>query len=50
MFRHMPIPLDGSRIAVAAVSYAITRARDLDARLSLLGERPSPDIENESVR
>jgi len=36
MFRHILVPLDGSRLAAAAVPYALTLARASDARISLL--------------
>ncbi len=36
MFRHILVPLDGSRLAAAAIPYAVTLARAYDARISLL--------------
>ena len=45
MFRHILVPLDGSRLAVAAVPYAVALARAFDARISLLGiVEPFPEF------
>jgi len=42
MFRHILVPLDGSRLAATAVPYAITLADARDARISLLAVVESP--------
>nr|MDQ2787796.1 universal stress protein [Chloroflexota bacterium] len=42
MFRHILVPLDGSRLATTALPYARTLARAADARISLLAVVASP--------
>ncbi len=45
MFRHILVPLDGSRLAAAAVPFAVTLSRAFDARVSLLGVvEPFPEF------
>jgi len=42
MFRHILVPLDGSRLAATAIPYALTLALAADARITLLAVVASP--------
>jgi nucleotide-binding universal stress UspA family protein len=44
MFRHILVPLDGSRLAAAALPYAVALARAADARISLLSVVEFPPV------